>query len=98
MPIGFFQTIQDSPTFHRFTFGVSAMPIWARAILLIPLLPGILLVSLSLLAVIVSLIALLLLTAPVYLLLKWITGVKATPATGFTSRGAKRVEAKVTDA
>lgn len=98
MPIGFFHTVSESPTFHRFTFGVSAMPVWARAILLIPMVPGILLVCLSLLAVIGSLIALLLLTAPVYLLLKWITGVKATPPTGFTSRGAKRVEAKVTDA
>ncbi len=97
MPVGFFHTVQESPYFHRFTFGVSAMPVWARGIMLIPLIPGILLVGLSLVLVIVSIVALLLITVPVYLLLKWITGVKATP-TGYTSRGAKRVEAKVSDA
>jgi hypothetical protein len=73
------------------------MPLWARAILAIPLIPGIALVGLSVLMVIVSIAALLLITVPVYLLLKWITGVKSTPA-GYVSRRSKRVEAKVTDA
>ncbi len=97
MPVSFFSTVQESPHFHRFTFGVSQMPMWARGIMLIPLVPGIILVGLSLLLVLVSILALLLLTVPVYLLLKWITGVKAAPA-GFSSRGAKRVQARVSDA
>jgi putative flippase GtrA len=97
MPVGFFHTVQQSPHFDRFTFGVSRMPLWARGILSIVMVPGIVLVGLSLLLVVVSIVALLLITVPVYLLLKWITGVKATPA-GYVSRRSKRVEAKVTDA
>ena len=73
------------------------MPLWARGVLTIPMIPGIVLVGLSILLVVVSIVALLLITVPVYLLLKWITGVKATSA-GYVSRRAKRVEAKVTDA
>jgi len=97
MPFEFFQTLQQSPRFHAFTFGVSQMPLWARLVIAIPLVPGVLLVLLSFLLVLVSILALLLITVPVYLLLKWITGVKASP-TVFSSTGARRVKAEVRDA
>ena len=48
---------------------MSAMPPWARLILLIFALPGIILLGLSILAVLVSILALLLLTVPVYRIL-----------------------------
>jgi hypothetical protein len=92
----YFQNLRDNPQFHRFTFGVADMPLWARLILLIFTIPGILLLVLSFLAVGVSILALLLLTVPVYLLLKKVTGVRSSPT--IASRGAKRVEATVRDA
>ncbi len=97
MPFEFFQQVQQSERFHTFTGGVSQMPLWARVIVAIPVIPGLLLVGLSILAVLVSILALLLFTVPVYLVLKWITGVKTSP-TVFSSSGKKRVEATVKDA
>ncbi|MBC7785645.1 MAG: hypothetical protein H7144_17580 [Burkholderiales bacterium] len=96
MPLDFFQNVQHSPRFHAFTFGVSEMPLWARFIVAIPLIPGVLLVGLSLLAVLASILALLLITVPVYLLVKWITGVKAVPRE-YLSSGSRRVQATVRD-
>jgi hypothetical protein len=59
---------------------LGAMPAWARFVLLMVALPGLCLLSLSFLALVVSLLALLLLTVPVYRLLKSITGVRAVTA------------------
>ena len=50
------------------------LPAWARALLFLLALPGILAVSLSVAAFLVSLLALLLLTVPVYRVLKAVTG------------------------
>jgi len=52
------------------------LPSWARFILLIAALPGILLIALSILAFLVSLLALLLLTLPLYRFLTALCGVK----------------------
>jgi hypothetical protein len=56
------------------------MPAWARFVLLVVALPGLCLLALSFLALGVSLLALLLLTVPVYRLLKSVTGVRAVTA------------------
>lgn len=95
MPYGFFQTIQQSDHFDRFTFGISKMPLWARIILAVFLIPGMIVVGLSIVFFLVSMLALLLVTVPVYLLLRWITGVKTSSTTDMFRR-SKRVEAKVT--
>ena len=92
-----FQTLHADPRFRRFTFGVADMPKWARLILLIVMVPGIMLVVLSLFAVIVSILALLLFTVPVFQLLKAITGVKGNPPVAASS-GSRRVQATVRDA
>ena len=49
------------------------LPQWARAIVFVFAMPGIVLLSLSILAVVVSVVALLLLTVPVYVVLKNLT-------------------------
>jgi len=53
---------------------VGGLPGWARAVLLVVALPGIAAVALSILAFLVSLSALLLLTVPLYRVLKAVTG------------------------
>jgi hypothetical protein len=70
---------------------LTGLPPWARSLIFLASLPGVLLVALSILAFLVSILALLLLTVPLYRLLKLITGVedenRAVPAgsagTGF---------------
>jgi hypothetical protein len=80
---------------------LTGLPQWARSIVAIFAIPGFVLLGLSLLAFVVSLLALLLLTAPVYLLLKRIT---ASPDerreyvhTVADSPGTKRVEATIVE-
>lgn len=87
--------------------GVSGLPGWARLIVLIFALPGLALLALSIAGILVSLLALLLLAAPVYSFLKRLTGMRMPPTaeqTGegpvvfdFPSSGTKRVEATVVD-
>jgi hypothetical protein len=72
----------------RGNFG--GLPQWARAIVTIFAIPGMILLGLSILAVLVSLLALLLLTLPVYSLLKSATAVRERP-----SGGVRRVEATI---
>ena len=55
------------------------LPAWARVMIFIAALPGVALVALSLLALLVSILALLLLTVPLYRVLKALTGT-AVPA------------------
>jgi hypothetical protein len=55
----------------------SQLPSWARFVLLIAAVPGILLIALSILAFLVSLLALLLLTVPLYQLMCGLFGVRA---------------------
>ena len=52
---------------------VTQLPAWARLLLMLAAIPGILLIALSILAFLVSLLALFLLTVPVYRLVRWIT-------------------------
>ena len=53
---------------------IGGLPTWARGLIFIAALPGILLLSLSILAVLVSILALLLLTVPTYRLMQLLTG------------------------
>jgi hypothetical protein len=53
---------------------LGGMPFWARLLLLIAAAPGLTLIALSIAALCVSILALLLLTVPVYRLLKLLTG------------------------
>jgi len=96
MPFDVFNSINSNERFHRFTFGVSGLPLWARGVLAVPMIPGMLLVGLSIVLFIVSLLALLILTVPVYLLLKWITG-SGVVETAVRPSGSRRVEATVRD-
>jgi hypothetical protein len=50
------------------------LPAWARVLIFIAALPGVALLALSLLALLVSILALLLLTVPLYRVLKALTG------------------------
>jgi hypothetical protein len=80
---------------------LTGLPPWARTVFLIVATPGILLVGLSIVALVVSLLALLLLTVPVYALLRSVTGrsEKAEGAVVYDPDPnrihGKRVEAKV---
>src|SRR5687767_1461342 len=86
---------------------LTGLPGWARSLLFLAALPGVVLISLSILAFLVSLLALLLLTVPLYRLLKLVTGtedrpaVEATTPTVFDLFGGqrrKRVDSTVSDA
>ena len=91
---------------------IGGMPQWARMVVLLAALPGIALAFLSILAFLVSILALLLLTVPVYRLMQVVTGTgsSSTPisegersATGSvfdappTTGPRKRVESTVID-
>jgi hypothetical protein len=65
--------------FQGFRGRLTALPAWARLLLGIVALPGILLALLSIAAFLVSLLALLVLALPVYRLVSWATGA-ANPA------------------
>jgi hypothetical protein len=77
---------------------LGGLPEWARVVVGVFALPGLALAALSLLAFLVSILALLILTVPVYLLLKRLT----TPATSdpveeIDSPGVKRVESTIVE-
>src|SRR5258708_4561024 len=59
---------------------VKGLPSWARSLLALVAIPGVLLIALSILAFFVSLLALLLLTVPVYSALKALTVPRRTIA------------------
>lgn len=67
------------------------LPAWARVLLFIAALPGIVLISLSIAALGVSILALLLLTVPLYRLLKAVC-VPDRPVEAFDSSGGETVE------
>lgn len=60
--------------FQGFRGNVSGLPGWAKFILLVAAVPGIVLMGLSILAFLVSLLALLVLTVPVYRVLTVLLG------------------------
>ena len=69
-----FQVFNYYTRFQGLRANVTGLPAWARFILAMIALPFALLAGLSILAFLVSLLALLLLTAPVYRLLTYLTG------------------------
>lgn len=74
------------------------LPGWARSIVAIAALPGLILAGLSILAFGVSILALLLLTVPVYSALQKLTGRSATSDVGtveVSSPGTRKVEATI---
>ncbi len=77
------------------------LPAWARVLLFIAALPGIVLIGLSIFALLVSLSALLLLTVPLYRLLRAVCGVREQPPAGARfgdeASGRKRVEATIVE-
>src|SRR5438876_619918 len=53
---------------------IAGLPAWGRFLLTLAAVPGIVLVGLSFLALAVSILALLLLTVPVYRVVRWLSG------------------------
>ncbi len=76
-----FEYFGRAPQFRGTLIG---LPAWARAILLVAALPGLIALSLSFAAVLVSLFALLLLTVPTYRLLSAVTGGRQSKNGGVT--------------
>ena len=83
--------------YQSFRGRMGGLPTWARTILLIAALPGIAAIALSILAFVVSLLALLLLTAPVYSALKSLTSRSVTSEMEVISPGAKRVDVRIVE-
>jgi hypothetical protein len=85
--------------FQGFRGKVTGLPGWARLIVGLFALPGLVLLALSILAIVVSFLALLVLTAPVYAVLRSITTGRRSShdhfEPGSTAPGAKHVEARV---
>ena len=93
-----FQYTRYYGQFQDLRGSLGGLPPWARSIVGIFAIPGIILILLSILAFVVSLSALLLLTVPVYSLLRNLTGGSSgvTPQPQDVSgSGVKRVEATV---
>src|SRR5689334_924359 len=88
-------------TFNGLRGQWGGLPPWARMIVVICALPGLALALLSILALGVSILALLLLTVPVYRLLSAVTsGSSASPETSdeagnYVSSGRRHVDVKV---
>lgn len=85
---------------------VVGLPAWARVVIFVAALPGVLLLSLSILAVLVSILALLLLTVPLYRVLQALVGIGGQPTrssevVGFpgdlTSPGRKKVDVTIVE-
>jgi len=76
---------------------LTGLPSWARLIVAIFALPGLILLALSILAFVVSLLALLLLTAPVYSALKSLTNRSISSEMDLISPGAKHVDARIVE-
>src|SRR5215207_8562828 len=88
--------------FNGFRGRLTGLPQWARVIVGIFAIPGLLLAGLSLLAFLVSILALLILTVPVYLLLKRLTDSapipdRIEPVPSVDSPGVKRVESTIVE-
>jgi hypothetical protein len=73
------------------------LPSWARFIVGVFAIPGLAMLALSILAIVVSLLALFLLAVPVYLLLARVTGGAQAVQPVVESPGAKRVEATIVE-
>ena len=71
-----FRLLQYYGQWQGFRGRMTQLPAWARLLLTLAALPGIVLIALSILAFLVSLLALLLLTVPLYRFLTALCGVK----------------------
>ena len=91
-----FQTILGNGRLGSFRQGFLGWPAWARTAVFIPMIPGILLLALSILVFLVSLVTLFVLTAPVYALLNRLFAVRSMEPQ-IVSPGSKRVEAVIRD-
>ena len=76
---------------------LGSLPGWARFIVFLAALPGIVLLTLSIFALVVSLSALLLLSVPVYTVLKRLTTKPVVREDLIVSPGVKRVDATVVE-
>ncbi len=91
--------------FQGFRGQFGGLPPWARTIVGIAAIPGVVLLALSLLAVLVSILALLLLTVPAYRLLSAVTSggsvrspeARQEPEPYMPSSGRRHVDVKVID-
>lgn len=86
-------------TFDGYRGYFTKLPQWARFIVGVFAIPGLVLAFLSIVAFLVSILALLLLTVPVYTLLKRLTSTPAptAPADDIASPGVKRVESTIVE-
>ncbi len=90
---------QYAGRFQGFSGQLTGLPQWARGIVGIFAIPGVVLASLSILGLLVSILALLLLTAPVYVALKRLTTPSdgTNPVNEVASPGVKRVESTIVE-
>jgi hypothetical protein len=86
-----FRLLQYYGRFSEFRGRALQLPAWARLLIVVAAVPGALLMALSLLAFLVSLLALLLLTVPLYRLLSAALGVGARPAVTPVPGGVEEV-------
>ena len=88
--------------FNTFRGRITGLPQWARVIVGIFAIPGVVLAGLSIIGFLVSILALLILTVPVYVLLKRLTEPasipgRVEPVVSVESPGVKRVESTIVD-
>ena len=69
-----FKVLEYYGRFQSLRGNLIVLPAWGRVLLFVASLPGVLLISLSIAALLVSILALLLLTVPLYRLLKALSG------------------------
>ena len=72
-----FRLLQYYTRYQSARGAVGGLPVWVRWIVFLAAIPGMVLLLLSIFAFLVSLLALLLLTVPVYRLARWVTGPQA---------------------
>lgn len=82
-----FKLIEYYGPFEGLRGRVGGLPGWARGLIFIAALPGIALIALSVLALLVSILALLLLTVPLGWVLGALTGTRPAPRTESTGPG-----------
>ncbi len=74
-----YKVLQYYGKYRRVRGGLNSLPGWARIVLTIAALPGIVLIGLSILAFAVSVLVLLLLTGPLYRVLQALIGTGTAP-------------------
>jgi len=97
-----FQYQQYYGQFQTARGGWTGLPKWARTLVFIAAVPGLLLIGLSLVAFLVSILALLILTVPVYQVMRGLVGPRGGNPTGsevtnYDSPGKRHVDVKVID-